>query len=504
LARHAELGGLPEEAQLWATTAGDLALAELAPDEAARWFGVALDHANALDRPETERADLLVKLGQAQTHAGDPTALDSICQAADLAQACGDDATLIRAALALDRGSVRDGWWAEQLAIVEAAVGRSGNADLDTRTRLTALLAVSLWQTDPARRRDVALEAVDLARSSLGPTLLARVAPDVLWALWTPGANTLRAELAAEATGVANESNDPHLAYVVHLVAYGTAVCAADAEAATRYLGRLRAVVEQIGEPVMRWNLGVLDGYIAAMEGRFVDAERIIAASLDLGTQMGEGDAFMIFAAQTFFLETFAGRHANLLPVVEQMLETDSHLEPAFQVGHALLCCEMGRPEVGAALMGDAMAAGLEALPTDWTGAPTLIAHAILAIELEDVAAAEWLYPAIEPMAGAVSFSGFTSQGPVSAYVGKLASILGRFDDAERSLLDALDTAIEFGWEYHRATTLLALAQNRVRSQGALDNLGEEWLATAEQLCATYGIDSWAKRAAQVRALVSA
>ena len=119
------------------------------------------------------------------------------------------------------------------------------------------------------------------------------------------------------------------------------------------------------------------------------------------------------------------------------------------------------------------------------SGRTTLIAHAVLAIELDDVAAAEWLLPAIAPMAGEVSFNGVTSQGPVSAYVGKLASLLGRHDDAERHLLDALATTEAFGWEYHRATTLIALAQNRMRATGSSTPRARTGSSNAEALCAS-------------------
>lgn len=504
LARHAELGGLLGEAQRWATSAGELALSELAPHEAVRWFGKALDHASTLGGPDAERADLLVRLGEAATRAGHPNALETIRQGAELAEACGADATLIRAALATTRGSLRSLWSGEQLAIVEAAVAQAERADLATRARLTALLAQSLEHTgQTGRRQAAALEALELARSSLDPTLLARVAPDVLYALWTPGAASVRAELAAEATAIANEANDPHLAFVVHHVSYGAAVCVGDASRARRYLGRLHDIADQIGEPLMRWHVGILDTCVATMTARFEDAERIANATLELGMQIGDPDAFGVFAGQFFFLGTFAGRHAELLPIVQKMMDTDPHVEPLFRAGHALVCCEVGRPEVGRAVLRDAMAAGLDVISQDSLGSTTLIAHAVLAIELDDVIAAEWLFPAISPMAGEVSFNGVTSQGPVSAYLGKLASLLGRYDDAERHLLDALATTEAFGWEYHRAITLIALAQNRVRATGTLDAVGEGWLSNAEELCATYGITSWVKRTVKLRELLS-
>jgi DNA-binding SARP family transcriptional activator/tetratricopeptide (TPR) repeat protein len=500
LARHAELGGLLDEAQRWATAAGELALSHLAPSEAVRWFGTALDHASTLGRPDAERADLLVRLGEAATRAGDPRALETIRRGAELAEACGADATLIRAALATTRGSLRSLWAGEQLAIVEAAVARAEGTDLATRARLTALLAQSLGHTgETDRRQAAALGALELARASLDPTLLVRVAPDVLYALWTPGAAATRAELAAEATAIADEGGDPHLAFVVHHVAYGAAVCVGDARTAARYLERLHDIADEIGEPLMRWHVGILDAHVATMEARFADAERIASETLELGMEIGDPDAFGVFAAQFFFFATFAGRHAELLPVVQQMMDTDPHVEPLFRAGHALVCCEVGRPEVGQALLRDAMAEGLAAISQDWLGSTTLIAHAVLAIELDDLVAAEWLFPAIAPMAGEVSFNGVTSQGPVSAYVGKLASLLGRYDDAERHLLDALATTEAFGWEYHRATTLIALAQNRLRATATLDAAGESWLSNAEELCATYGIASWGARAAGLR-----
>ena len=504
LARHAELGGLLGEAQRWATSAGELALSELAPHEAVRWFGRALELASKLAGPAAERADLLVRLGEAATRAGDPTALQTIRQGAELAEACGADVTLIRAALATTRGSLRSLWSGEQLAIVEAALERAEGADLETRARLTALLAQSLEHAGQhGRRHAAALEALELARSSLDPTLLARVAPDVLYALWTPGAESARAELAAEATAIADEANDPHLAFVVHHVSYGTAICVGDASRASRYLGRLHDIADQIGEPLMRWHVGILDTFVATMGARFEDAERIANATLELGMQIGDPDAFGVFAGQFFFLGTFAGRHAELFPIVQQMMDTDPHVEPLFRAAHALVCSELGRPEVGRAVLGDAMAAGLHVISQGSMGSTTLIAHAVLAIELEDVNAAEWLFPALLPMAGEVSFNGVTSQGPIAAYVGKLASLLGHHGDAQRHLLDALATAEAFGWEYHRAITLVALAQNRLRATGTLDAVGEDWLSNAEELCATYGITSWLQRTAKLRALLS-
>jgi hypothetical protein len=117
----------------------------------------------------------------------------------------------------------------------------------------------------------------------------------------------------------------------------------------------------------------------------------------------------------------------------------------------------------------------------------SVIAYGIIAIELDDRDAAAQLLPVLEPYAAQVSFNGVTSQGPVAAYVGKLALLLGRHDEAERQLRAALATATSFGWIYHQATTLFALAQARHRRLGALDEEGRSWLSESSALCRNYG-----------------
>ena len=61
----------------------------------------------------------------------------------------------------------------------------------------------------------------------------------------------------------------------------------------------------------------------------------------------------------------------------------------------------------------------------------------------------------------------------------------------KRHLRAALATATAFGWTYHRATTLFALAQARHRRLGALDEEGRSWLSESSELCRAYGFQNW-------------
>lgn len=106
------------------------------------------------------------------------------------------------------------------------------------------------------------------------------------------------------------------------------------------------------------------------------------------------------------------------------------------------------------------MALGLHSIPHDFIRSTTLLGYAIVALELEDVDAAGALLPEIVALAPEVSFNGVTSQGPIAAYADKLLSLLGRYDEGAPHRIDALAVAEAFGWEYHRASTLIALAHN--------------------------------------------
>ncbi len=85
--------------------AGDQALAQAAPADALGWFVQALDLYPQLPADESLHCDLLIGLGTAQIRTGDPAHRQTLLNAAAIAQAQGDSARLVAAALANNRGS---------------------------------------------------------------------------------------------------------------------------------------------------------------------------------------------------------------------------------------------------------------------------------------------------------------------------------------------------------------------------------------------------------------
>jgi DNA-binding SARP family transcriptional activator len=500
LARHCALGGLLNEALRWATVAGDHALAHLAPSEAATWYRAALDHGTALERPPTERADLIVRLGTALHRAGDPSAYPTLQEGAELAQRCGAGTVLVRAALATDRGFMQVGAFApQQLAIAEAAVAAADPHDVTAHAQLLALFAQTLIHTPRAQRREeVARRALEMATTADDRHLLPAIASSVLYALWGPGSSALRADVAARAVAAAAESGDPFLEFTTHVAAYTVAVELAHPVAAERSVAKLRAIAADIGAPRMRWTVGIYETFDATMAARLDDAERLAAQNLELGLQMGEPDAFTVYASQFFALGSFGGRHAELFPIVEQ-LSNEAPTASPLRLAYAIICASVGRDDAARAILAEGQAAGFADIPPDLFWMTTVIGYAVLAVELEQEDAAAQLFPIIEPFAGEVAFNGATSQGPISAYLGKLASLLGRHDVADCYLHAALDTAGAFGWEYHRATTLIALAKSRLRRTGALDADARAYLSEADVICSSRGLRSWASQIEALR-----
>ena len=234
------------------------------------------------------------------------------------------------------------------------------------------------------------------------------------------------------------------------------------------------------------------------MAARFDDAERAATEMFELGNQIGESDVFSVFAAQIFVVATFAGRHADLLSLVEQSASANPDLL-VFRLAFGIICTSVGRHDEARPILAEGVAQGFRHVPPDLWWMTTVISYAIIAIEVEDASAAAFLLPLIEPSATEVSFNGATSQGPISAYVGKLHSLLGHHEHADTHLRAALATATSFGWHYHRATALIDLGRCRFRCHGRLDDEALSWLDEAFTICIERGIKSWAARIADLR-----
>src|SRR4029078_10118721 len=85
---------------------------------------------------------------------------------------------------------------------------------------------------------------------------------------WEPGSAGVRSRVAAKAVAVAEGSGDPRLEFGAHLSALDIAIEPADHVTAARSLAKLRATARTIGEPRLRWTVGLADTFTATIAGR--------------------------------------------------------------------------------------------------------------------------------------------------------------------------------------------------------------------------------------------
>lgn len=138
----------------YAVKAGEAALASLSPEDAARWFGQALELLGP-DGPPRRRAEVLLGLGEAQRQTGDPVHRDTLLEAARIAEAEGDAELLAAAVLGNTRGfySVVGGFDDDRVRFIDLALERLPKEPSSTRARLLALAAAERMFTAPLAER---------------------------------------------------------------------------------------------------------------------------------------------------------------------------------------------------------------------------------------------------------------------------------------------------------------------------------------------------------------
>ena len=166
------------------------ASAQLAYEEAARLYEVALHALEQSGADGEQRCGLLLACGDAQTKAGESIAARATFRdAADSARALGSAKLLAQAALGYGSAGQMAGGVVDETVVrlIEEALAAVSDTDPALRARLLARLAMELSFSDQRERRaELSSEAVDIAREvgdtrGLGLALVARH-----WSLWGP------------------------------------------------------------------------------------------------------------------------------------------------------------------------------------------------------------------------------------------------------------------------------------------------------------------------------
>ncbi len=299
----------------YARRAGDRALAQLANDEAARYYTSGLEQLDAGGEPnDARRLELLIGRGEAQRRAGDPDYRRTLLDAAYLAKAVGDARALARAALANTVGYM---WTAfavdtDRIEMLEAAIAAVGGEDPAARARLLATLGLELaWQPDPTRRVALSQEALQIARTLDDPPTLAHVLLARDYTITDPENVVERLDATSELLAIAERLHDPVVASRALSLRFKVAIELADVAEAERSLLRNEALVAGLGQPDLTFFVRHHRAGLAVLHGE-PDAEQMLKTADDVGEMIAGPEIVaapkMLSFARQFWLRIEQGR----------------------------------------------------------------------------------------------------------------------------------------------------------------------------------------------------
>ncbi len=422
------------KAAAYAARAGQQALDRLAPVDAVRLFG---DAAELLGTGETaERCRALIGLGEAQRLIGDAAHRTTLLEASRIASALGDHELATAAALANNRGrpSLFGQVDEERVAAIERALGLED--DPDRRARLLALQAIELvYEHDHGHRRELASQALTLAREVANPRTTARVLEDHLYVYWAPDGLERRLAHLDELRASVQAADDPALEFWAADAELNTMVDAGELELAEQAGKRMTMIAERLGEPTMRWAAAFSGAGLALVRGDLGEIERCAKQALHIGSDAGEPDVFMIYAAQIGPVRLMQGRVSDVA-ALEQTVQAHP-LIPAWKAALAWTLCWLGRGDEAAAMVAEAAADRFEHVPWDTSRKIALGLYADAAAQAGVTDAAESLYELIEPWGDQIVWNGTVTYGHARMYLGLLAAVLGRDEQADEHLARA-------------------------------------------------------------------
>jgi class 3 adenylate cyclase/tetratricopeptide (TPR) repeat protein len=431
--------------------AGDAALAALAPADALSYYAQALDlYPQATDPDPVLGIDLAIGLGTAQRQTGDSAFRDTLLGAARRAADLGDTDRLVAASLANDRGyyTAAGSIDADKVEILEMSLARL-SADNHARALVLATLCSELGLGSPLERRQaIADEAIALAQSFGDDATLVRVLNHISYPLQVPSQCGQTLARTADALVRAERVGDPALLFWAAYFRYPAAAAAGDIDEVDRCYEIIGSMAEQLDQPTLTWLATMTSSARAQIAGDIDQAEQLATKALQIGADSGEPDADTVFGSQFMVVSLLRGTMGELVPLIEQTVADNPGL-PVFAAVLAAAHAEDDRIGDARRLL-DSFAAADFDLPMDQVWTTGMVCYTDAAIECRDSKYAGPLFDRLAPWADQLSVTGTAvALGPVSHYLGGLATVLGRFDEADAYFAQSAAMCDRIGMKFY-------------------------------------------------------
>jgi class 3 adenylate cyclase len=423
----------------YSSRAGERAYAMAAVDDAAHWFGRALEHADAVGADVATRVDLLTRLGQAVWASGTGDARVHLIEAARLARDAGLHHAMARALVVKLRQSFYRGQESdpEKIRLLEHALEHLDD-DPSLRARTMGALASELvFVGDTTRRAPLLDEARALATASGDPLAIVDVASCHLDALPYSRRNAARMKesrsYATEALAAAHALGDPDWVYqmmiqngVLGTIDHdGRAMRAVLAEMDELHGTAPRVVIGRIVAPQM----------MAMMEGRLVEADALSLEILNVTGAISPVEALVYAAIMQLAVRREQGRLAELVPV----WTTIAAQGPSEAAVAAFILAEAGDLDAAAIALHTRSGDGFGDIPDDLAWPVVVAMWSEVAALVRDREAAALLHRLNAPFDGINCATGGIAFGPHARLLARLEDVLDRPADADRHYAEAIE-----------------------------------------------------------------
>ena len=494
--------GLPHAIQ-YTRRAGDDALAALAPGDALDYYTQALDLNQQTDLPDPLLdLDVRIGLGIAQRQTGHAEFRDTLLAAARQAADLGDTDRLAAAALANDRGcySVAGLVDRDKVDILELALQRVSR-DHPCRPLLLATLCSELTfdstcnavRTSPTRRSPSPTHIGDDAT-------IVRVLNNVCWPLAMPQLLDPITGMVRRGPPTGRTPRRPRAAVLGRRPARRhLAINAGDVAEMERCFTIAWPLAERLDQPYLSWQRAMSRAHCALLHGDISEAETQNLEALDIGRRSGQPDTDLIVGYQLGGLNIQRGVFPDdTVAAIEQARDRLPGFRDWLTASLALEYARVGHLDLAQALLDEFAANGFEPPPEPTGWLFIMIHYTDVAIACDDHHAAAALYERLIPYADQIPTKGSFPYPPIDHYLGKLATLLGRYEQANQHFTGAAEFTDRAGATYLAAEIDLAWGHLFLqRSQAGDDQRARARLDSARSAATARGYADLERRATE-------
>ncbi|GAA2884470.1 BTAD domain-containing putative transcriptional regulator [Streptosporangium fragile] len=423
------------EAAHWARAAAEQASLRLAYEEAALWWGRAVEAHGACSGDPLDHVELLLCQVRALLEAGETVAArqarDQAIRAADRVAERGGPTLVARALTALDTPSawnLRNPYEEVDPGLVhrfEVALDSLPPGDSAERARLLGRLAQELHDgTDDLRCDSLSAEAVEMARRLGDPHLLM----EMLNARQLSRPQAIHThellDITTELLDLALRTRTSGFELLAQMMLAHHRLQVSDVAGADAAAARCDAMLERIPLPWpyfqhTMWRAGRL-----TLAGRFDDAEALYDEAEQQARKLGMWYAGAVVTTGRVFLHYQRGSMADAGPLIDSIAGIHRTMDHDARI---LQLCAQGRTR-DARLLAEG---GWPVPPRDWAWLTMTCLQGAAQAALGDVPACRASYAALLPHSGKISVgSGIAFAGPVDWFLALLASAIGDHDTA--------------------------------------------------------------------------